>query len=136
MFTLVAEDGETSNRGIAIFTVTITDVNDNYPQFTRNEYHFRVREDAITSVAIGTVEATDLDSGFNSKIEYRLQPSPFGMRYSYYVVDNSFKNTLQRGVKTMQQLHISFIITLHTCLTESIFLILCQYYFYRSIFSH
>lgn len=77
MFTLVAQDGATSNRGIAIFTVTITDVNDNYPRFTKEEYQFKVSEDATTSTIVGRVTAIDLDTGFNSIIEYGLQPSPY-----------------------------------------------------------
>ena len=77
-FNLIAEDSATPpNKGITIVTVIVTDYNDNEPIFSQSNYEFDVREDVNSSVVIGKVTATDKDSGFEGKINYRIQPSQF-----------------------------------------------------------
>ena len=53
--------------------ISITDINDNPPEFLKNEYHFRVREDVDVGYNIGTVEAEDRDSEQNGDIQYFLK---------------------------------------------------------------
>ena len=54
-------------------TVSVQDVNDNKPVFTRDAYFFDIREDLSSFELIGTVLATDEDSGVNAELVYSLK---------------------------------------------------------------
>nr|BAC32741.1 unnamed protein product [Mus musculus] len=53
-------------------TVQVSDVNDNAPAFTRTSYTMFVRENNSPALHIGTISATDSDSGSNAHITYSL----------------------------------------------------------------
>jgi hypothetical protein len=53
-------------------TLTVTDVNDNAPQFSQNVYQFTVEEGRKAATVVGTVSAVDKDFGPNSTISYSL----------------------------------------------------------------
>ena len=64
--------------GTTIITINILDVNDNPPLFDRN-YTLSVPEDTLTNTLLVTFNATDVDQGDNSVVEYTLldNNSPF-----------------------------------------------------------
>ncbi|XP_005324350.3 protocadherin beta-10 [Ictidomys tridecemlineatus] len=56
-------------------TVLVSDVNDNAPAFTQTSYTLLVRENNQPALQIGSVSATDRDSGTNAQITYSLLPN-------------------------------------------------------------
>ncbi|XP_068963511.1 protocadherin beta-2-like [Petaurus breviceps papuanus] len=59
-------------------TVVISDVNDNPPMFTQRAYKLYLRENNSPALHIGSVSASDKDSGINAKIIYSLLPPETG----------------------------------------------------------
>ncbi|XP_059102803.1 protocadherin beta-8-like isoform X2 [Peromyscus eremicus] len=57
-------------------TVQVSDVNDNAPTFTQTSYTLFVQENNSPALHIGTISATDSDSGSNAHITYSLLPTP------------------------------------------------------------
>ena len=57
----------------AVVEVNVLDLNDNKPQFPRSIYNGTVLENQPPGAFVLHVEATDLDSGDNSQIVYRLE---------------------------------------------------------------
>ncbi|XP_060233359.1 protocadherin beta-18 [Meriones unguiculatus] len=55
-------------------TVQVSDINDNAPSFTQSSYTLSVRENNSPALHIGTIRATDSDSGSNAHITYSLLP--------------------------------------------------------------
>uniref|UniRef100_A0A2K5CTE3 Cadherin domain-containing protein n=1 Tax=Aotus nancymaae TaxID=37293 RepID=A0A2K5CTE3_AOTNA len=55
-------------------TVRVSDVNDNAPAFTQTSYTLFVRENNSPALHIGSVSATDRDSGTNAQVTYSLLP--------------------------------------------------------------
>ncbi|KAG3266114.1 protocadherin beta-15 [Ictidomys tridecemlineatus] len=55
--------------------ILVSDVNDNTPTFTQTSYTLLVRENNQPALHIGSVGATDRDSGTNAQITYSLLPS-------------------------------------------------------------
>ena len=71
---VLAEDfGKVSEYNEVWVDIEVTDVNDCLPEFSSNEYRFRVSEDRGTDSFVGTVRATDRDSNDNAQIEYFLR---------------------------------------------------------------
>ncbi|XP_056344157.1 protocadherin Fat 4-like [Oenanthe melanoleuca] len=61
------------NTAVALVTVRVEDINDNYPVFSAwIQTHLSVPENA-TPLDLGTFSATDLDTGDNALISYSLQ---------------------------------------------------------------
>ncbi|XP_041516155.1 protocadherin beta-3-like [Microtus oregoni] len=56
-------------------TVQVSDVNDNAPAFTQSSYTLFVHENNNPALHIGTISATDSDSGSNAHITYSLLPT-------------------------------------------------------------
>ncbi|XP_036060449.1 protocadherin beta-6-like [Onychomys torridus] len=56
-------------------TVQVSDVNDNVPAFTQTSYTLFVKENNSPALHIGTISATDSDSGSNAHITYSLLPT-------------------------------------------------------------
>uniref|UniRef100_A0A4X2JSK5 Cadherin domain-containing protein n=1 Tax=Vombatus ursinus TaxID=29139 RepID=A0A4X2JSK5_VOMUR len=59
-------------------TVLISDVNDNSPVFTQTTYTLYLRENNSPAFHIGSVSASDRDSGINAKVTYSLLPPETG----------------------------------------------------------
>ncbi|KAM6148486.1 protocadherin beta-15-like [Erethizon dorsatum] len=57
-------------------TVLVSDVNDNAPTFTQTSYNLSVPENNSPALHIGSVSATDRDSGTNAQVTYSLLPPP------------------------------------------------------------
>ncbi|XP_038186291.1 protocadherin beta-6-like isoform X2 [Arvicola amphibius] len=56
-------------------TVQVSDVNDNAPAFTQSSYTLFIQENNSPALHIGTISATDSDSGSNAHITYSLLPT-------------------------------------------------------------
>ncbi|XP_015340703.1 protocadherin beta-7 [Marmota marmota marmota] len=56
-------------------TVLVSDVNDNSPAFTQTSYTLLVHENNQPALHIGSIRATDRDSGTNAQITYSLLPT-------------------------------------------------------------
>ncbi|VTJ56336.1 Hypothetical predicted protein [Marmota monax] len=56
-------------------TILVSDINDNAPAFTQTTYRLLVRENNSPALKIGSISATDRDSGTNAQITYSLLPN-------------------------------------------------------------
>ncbi|XP_043845814.1 protocadherin beta-16-like [Dromiciops gliroides] len=59
-------------------TVFISDINDNPPVFIQTVYTLYLRENNTPALHIGSISASDRDSGTNAKVTYSLQPPETG----------------------------------------------------------
>ena len=59
----------------ATLTVTILDVNDNFPEFGTGSYTFNVSENAVIPSIVAILDAFDRD--LNQIITYSLNPGPW-----------------------------------------------------------
>ena len=62
--------------------VTVTDKNDNFPEFTQDPYRATISENTRVQTVVKTVLATDKDSGNNGKITYRITSQSPENRFS------------------------------------------------------
>ncbi|TKR57674.1 hypothetical protein L596_030345 [Steinernema carpocapsae] len=53
-------------------TITVTDINDNAPKFVKKINEFSVHRDTPTGSPVHQVSALDIDSGFNSQVQYQF----------------------------------------------------------------
>ena len=83
----VIDLGSPTRSATATASVTITDVNDNAPMFTRT-FLFYIHEDIALGAEVGRVVATDADIGLNSLFEFTLQ-SVSGGPVEHFRVDNT-----------------------------------------------
>jgi hypothetical protein len=94
---LIARDRGKVNTlsGYGSVTITVLDVNDNYPQFVEvvNVTHQPIPENIPTNTPIIRVSATDIDFGENSTITYHLTGSsyPFEINSTSGVIYNEFQ---------------------------------------------
>uniref|UniRef100_A0A6Q2XJS5 Cadherin domain-containing protein n=1 Tax=Esox lucius TaxID=8010 RepID=A0A6Q2XJS5_ESOLU len=58
--------------GTTSVTVTLSDVNDNPPEFSRKNYQFSVPESLPVATLVAKIRALDLDIGPNAEMEYRV----------------------------------------------------------------
>ncbi|CAL1540730.1 unnamed protein product [Lymnaea stagnalis] len=71
--TIVATDGGFPKRtGSVVVNITVTDVNDNAPEFLQPSYNESVRENMERNVPIIKVQARDRDTGSNAEITYQF----------------------------------------------------------------
>ncbi|XP_035018106.2 protocadherin alpha-13-like [Hippoglossus stenolepis] len=69
--TLTATDGGSpAKSGSLNITITVLDVNDNRPVFSKDTYSVSLDENAPIGTLVIQLNATDLDEGLNSAIEY------------------------------------------------------------------
>ncbi|XP_055629292.1 fat-like cadherin-related tumor suppressor homolog isoform X4 [Toxorhynchites rutilus septentrionalis] len=72
--TIQAVDGGTPPlSNLATVNISVTDSNDNPPQFNQNSYTARIREDAQKGDKILQVRANDMDSEENGRVSYRIE---------------------------------------------------------------
>ncbi|MEE6478632.1 hypothetical protein FKM82_011907 [Ascaphus truei] len=64
------DGGEPPRSGSCQITVIVLDINDNAPVFERSNYKINLLENTSLKTVIITLNATDLDEGPNSEIEY------------------------------------------------------------------
>ncbi|XP_048576731.1 protocadherin-like protein isoform X1 [Nematostella vectensis] len=61
-----------NNEDFTEVVVSLTDINDDSPTFTKSVYEFFANEDISSGTSIGKVAATDRDSGSHGQISYRF----------------------------------------------------------------
>ena len=75
-FNLVLEtDTDTLKAGLDV-EITVSDVNDNPPQFERSVYEVSVLEALEPGSSVFRAEASDADAGDNGRIRYRIENTP------------------------------------------------------------
>ncbi|XP_053422781.1 protocadherin gamma-A3 isoform X14 [Nycticebus coucang] len=83
---LVASDGgDPIHSGNLRIQVIVLDANDNPPVFTQPEYHVSVWENTPVGTRLLTVNATDLDKGFNAQVSYILDKMPGKIAQIFYL---------------------------------------------------
>lgn len=75
VLTIEANDGKYTST--CLVNITVHDVNNNAPAFTRESYISSVSENAPVGTTVETVVATDADSGVNAEVKYRIQKGAF-----------------------------------------------------------
>ncbi|XP_019729955.1 cadherin-6-like [Hippocampus comes] len=58
--------------GTTTVSITLADVNDNPPRFTKTLYEFKVPESTALGSAVGVIHAVDKDIGENAELDYRI----------------------------------------------------------------
>ena len=72
-FTVVATDNGTPRLfSSLLYTLTITDANDNPPAFVSNPYMATIPENSQAGIFVVELAATDVDTGTNAQITYSL----------------------------------------------------------------
>ena len=67
------DSGHTPRTALTMVTVTLTDINDNAPQFSHMVYSWDITEGTYDQpVSLGFVEAYDEDAGDNQRLIYAL----------------------------------------------------------------
>ena len=69
-FDVIAVDGA-GNAATCSVTISVDDVNDNYPKFSQDSYTVTAY-DSTSTASLATISATDKDSGTNGQIRYSL----------------------------------------------------------------
>nr|XP_049609975.1 protocadherin gamma-C5 isoform X12 [Syngnathus scovelli] len=73
-----------------MITVSITDVNDNPPQFSQSSYNVYLKENGVAGSILYSVSASDPDAGENAKVSYSIVDSKVhDVSVSSYVYVNS-----------------------------------------------
>ncbi|GLV42165.1 Cadherin 87A, partial [Carabus blaptoides fortunei] len=75
MLTIEANDGKYTST--CMVNITVHDVNNNAPVFSRESYITSVSENTAVGTSLETLTATDSDSGINAEIKYRIQKGAF-----------------------------------------------------------
>ena len=71
--TIVAKDaGNPPLSSEKTFTIAVSDVNDNNPEFSRTHYTFYLNENNAPGASLFSVTATDRDDGENARLSYHL----------------------------------------------------------------
>ncbi|ESO89854.1 hypothetical protein LOTGIDRAFT_164541 [Lottia gigantea] len=68
----VDDNGAVRNSDFITIDLTIGDINDNDPIFTGLPYTFNIHENEIVDTSVGTLVATDADTGVNADLLYSL----------------------------------------------------------------
>ncbi|GFO09372.1 protocadherin-11 x-linked [Plakobranchus ocellatus] len=89
-FKVYATDrAEPRNQGSANVSITIEDINDNQPKFTRKVFTIRTPEEVEGGPRIiGELSATDPDAGLNGQLEYHFTASLDGADRAFSVLPN------------------------------------------------
>lgn len=67
-----------------VVVITVADVNDNDPEFDREQYEFHVEENRPAGTAFGGVFAADRDAGDNALVRYSLIPANSSFNINLY----------------------------------------------------
>ncbi|GAB1604076.1 protocadherin beta-13-like [Argonauta hians] len=90
---VIAKDGGSPpKQGILTINVTITDVNDNPPVFSKPLYNISIPSTVHKAKPIIGLSATDADSGDNSKITFYFSPKNTDLAKSYFQINKTTGN--------------------------------------------
>ncbi|XP_067374404.1 protocadherin gamma-A11-like isoform X32 [Channa argus] len=92
------DGGEPQMTGTMQILITVLDVNDNAPVFTKSVYKASINEDSPIGTVVVTVTATDADHGPNSKITYSISRMLDHARGLFEVNDESGEIRLKGNV--------------------------------------
>ncbi|CAG5120721.1 unnamed protein product, partial [Candidula unifasciata] len=67
------DNGKPSRSATAEISVTVKDVNDNKPEFSKYKYEGSVSEDALPGFKILNITAVDKDEGINGQVRYTFE---------------------------------------------------------------
>ncbi|XP_076275389.1 cadherin 87A isoform X2 [Rhynchophorus ferrugineus] len=81
--TIMASDGQFTTT--ATVNITVLDINNNSPIFSKESYLEVIAEDASIGTTLVKVEATDADTGINAELEYSLSKGA----YEDFIIDNT-----------------------------------------------
>ncbi|KAK6173988.1 hypothetical protein SNE40_017349 [Patella caerulea] len=104
---IAVDEGIPPLSAIVNVYLTITDENDNSPYFNEPVYIFNVKENSAPGASVGKLQAHDVDSGNNGRLNYRIKTNsslPFILSKDGYL---STQQTLDREKQALY----SFIIT-------------------------
>ncbi|KAK6174042.1 hypothetical protein SNE40_017388 [Patella caerulea] len=104
---IAVDEGTPPLSAIVNVYLTITDENDNSPYFNEPVYIFNVKENSAPGAFVGKLQAHDVDSGNNGRLNYRIKTNsslPFILSKDGYL---STQQTLDREKQALY----SFIIT-------------------------
>ena len=87
-FSVVARDGG-GRIGTARVDVTITDVNDNAPQFLQTSYNSSIIESAPTGTPVLSLDVSDSDVGENARLIFRVFPINVESNQFPFSIDNN-----------------------------------------------
>ncbi|XP_012943596.1 protocadherin Fat 4 [Aplysia californica] len=85
---MVSDQGNPVRSNQIVATVTITDVNDNDPVFNPAAYSMNVNENSNVATPVGTVTATDADTGVNAALTYSFDSFTQGLQ-SHFAIDGA-----------------------------------------------
>ncbi|XP_041360249.1 protocadherin beta-14-like [Gigantopelta aegis] len=68
------DNGNPNLSSSETFLVTVLDENDNSPRFNKSNYFLSISENDYVQKVIGNAIATDLDSGLNGTVRYKVAP--------------------------------------------------------------
>uniref|UniRef100_A0A8C2GLW6 Cadherin-12 n=1 Tax=Cyprinus carpio TaxID=7962 RepID=A0A8C2GLW6_CYPCA len=80
--------------GTTTINITLRDVNDNPPRFSKSIFHLRILETSPVGSSVGRVKAHDLDSGKNAEVEYSIVPGDGGSMFDIYSNKNTHEGTV------------------------------------------
>lgn len=74
----------------ATVTITLTDVNDNFPTFQQQSFHFKVPENVRVGSEVGRLEVEDIDEPQNRNTKYRFVREHYGDTFE--IIPNAVTN--------------------------------------------
>lgn len=77
LIVLTVEGNDGKHTATAVVNITVLDVNNNAPEFSKNSFVEAIQEDVPVGTVVAEVSATDADTGLNAKIHYRIQKGAF-----------------------------------------------------------
>ncbi|XP_047441827.1 protocadherin alpha-3-like [Mugil cephalus] len=96
--TLTAIDGgNPSKSGTSQIIITVLDINDNHPVFSRSLYKLQIPENLPLGSTVITLNATDVDEGLNSEIEYSLRKKGQDQILDLFQIDSKTGAILVKG---------------------------------------
>ena len=108
---LAIDQGAPSLTGSTSVTLTILDQNDNKPSFDVPMFQFFVMENLGSDATVGSLSASDIDEGDNSKILYEMHENYRGSVPFQVFPDGTIKTTesLDREYQSKHEFHINAI---------------------------
>ncbi|XP_036933420.1 protocadherin beta-16-like [Acanthopagrus latus] len=104
------DGGEPNLSGTAQIHVTVLDINDNAPVFTKTVYKATIPENASKGTVITTVSASDADKGSNSRVTYSISNTAAGVRDMFEMNevngDLILKSSLDYEKARFYQIHV------------------------------
>lgn len=101
VFSIYAKDrGDPQKTGTATVSLTITDINDQRPVFTKSPFEFYILENLPPNSDVNRITATDQDLGINAQIEYSMHPDDMGKVPFVIFADGKVKTNLNLDRET------------------------------------